>query len=146
MSDEDLVRHAEDAYGAMRALNHGTCRTLPAPLVYDLLGNLNNVGYGLEQLLGQISTGLTRSLAEYDVYDRNRDPGASVALANDAMRTAALLAHDIGALLAAAQAAINLQGYNGRKHDPQGDRRACDDGQAATDRPTRRAGSDPRRD
>ena len=121
MSDEDVVRHADDAYEAIRALNHGTHRTLPAPLVYDLLGNLNNVGYGLEQLLGQMSTGLTRSLAGYDVYDGSREPGESVALANDAMRTAARLAHDIGALLAAAQTAINLQGYNGRKHGPRGD-------------------------
>ena len=121
MSDEDLVQHADDAYEAIRALNHGTYRTLPAPLVYELLGNLNNVGYGLEQLLGQMSTGLTRSLAGYDVYDGSREPGESVALANDAMRTAARLAHDIGALLAAAQTAINLQGYNGRKHGPRGD-------------------------
>ncbi len=119
MSDEDLVQHADDAYEAIRTLNHGTYRTLPAPLVYDLLGNLNNLGYGLAQVLGQMSTGLTRSLTDYDVYDRNRDPGVSVALANDAMRTAARLAHDIGALLAAAQTAINLQGHNGRKHDPQ---------------------------
>jgi hypothetical protein len=122
MSDEDLVQHTDDAYEAIRALNHGTHRTLPAPLVYDLLGNLNNVGYGLEQLLGQIGTGLTRSLTEYDVYDRNRDPAESVALANDAMCTAARLAHNIGALLAAAQTPINLQGYNGSKHDPRGDR------------------------
>ena len=121
MSDGDLVQHADDAYEAIRALNHGTYRTLPAPLVYDLLGNLNTVGYGLAQLLGQISTGLTRSLAEYDVYDRNRDPTESVTLANDAMRTAAQLAHELGALLAAAQTAINSQGYNGRKHNQRGE-------------------------
>jgi hypothetical protein len=121
MSDQELVQHADNACEAIRALNHGTYRTLPAPLVYDLLGNLNNVGYGLEQLLGQISTGLTRSLTDYDVYDRNREPAESVAIANDAMHTAAQLAHDIGALLAAAQTAINSQGYNGRKHDQRGD-------------------------
>lgn len=121
MSDEDLVRHADDAYEAIRALNHGTYRTLPAPVVYDLLGNLNNVGHGLAQLLGQISTGLTRSLAEYDVYDHNREPAESVALANDAMRTAAQHAHELGALLAAAQTAINSQGYNDRRHEPRGD-------------------------
>jgi len=118
MSDEDLVQHADDAYEAIRALNHGTYRTLPAPLVYALLGNLNNVGYGLEQLLGQLSTGLTRSLTDYDVYDRNREPGESVALANDAMRQAAQYARLIGQLLSQAQTAINLQGYNGRSHDP----------------------------
>jgi hypothetical protein len=123
MSDDDLVQHADDAYEAIRALNHGTYRTLPAPLVYDLLGNLNNVGYGLAQLLGQISVGLAQSLTEYDVYARNRDPAESVAVANDAMRSAAMLAHDIGALLAAAQTAINSQGYNGRRHDPR-----CDQG------------------
>jgi hypothetical protein len=113
MSDyDDLVQHSDSAYEAIRALNHHTVRALPAPVVYALLGNLNNLGYGLNQLLGQISGGLYRSLIEYDVYDHNRDPHDSVALANQAMREAARLATQIGDLLAEAQVAINAQGYN----------------------------------
>lgn len=57
-----------------------------------LLGSLNGLGYGLQQLLGQISAGLTLSLTEYDVYDRNRDPAESVAIANAALKAAAVLA------------------------------------------------------
>jgi protein involved in polysaccharide export with SLBB domain len=112
MSDEDLVQHADDAYEAIRALNHGTYRTMPAPLVYDLLGNLRGVGHGLEQLARQLSAGLRRSLAEYDVYDHNRDPQASVELAEHALRQAATAANRLGELLSAAQLAINAQGYN----------------------------------
>lgn len=114
MNSKALVQHADDAYEAIRALNHATISgcVVPAPLAYDLLGNLNLVGYGLAQLLGQLAAGLDRSLSEYDVYDRNRDPADSVALANEAMQAAARHAHEIGALLSAAQVAINLQGYN----------------------------------
>ena len=108
---DDLVQHADDAYEAIRALNHRTWRAIPAPLAYGLLGNLNNLGYSLEQLLRQLSDGLTRSLTEYDVYDNNRDPAASVAVANEAMRAAARHAHELGVLLSTAQTAINQQGY-----------------------------------
>ena len=55
------------------------------------------------------------------VITHHRDPAESVALANPAMRTAAQLAHELGALLAAAQTAINSQGYNGRKHNQRGE-------------------------
>src|SRR5262245_14245538 len=108
---DELVRHADDAYEAIRALNHRTWRAIPAPLVYGLLGNLNGLGYGLEQLFLQLSHGLACSLAEYDVYDHNRDPAESVAVANKAMWTAARHAHEIGVLLSTAQTAINQQGY-----------------------------------
>ena len=37
---DELVRHADDAYEAIRALNHRTWRAIPAPLAYGLLGNL----------------------------------------------------------------------------------------------------------
>jgi hypothetical protein len=108
----DPVQRSADAYDAIRALNHSTRGAMPAPLVYDLLGNLNNAGYGLNQLLRQISDGLSRSLTEYDVYDHNRGPAESVAIANQAIRRAAQHAHQMGELLAAAQVAINLQGFN----------------------------------
>jgi hypothetical protein len=112
MSDHDeLIQHADDAYEAIRALNHRTWRAIPAPLAYGLLGNLNNLGYGLEQLLLQLSHGLARSLTEYDVYDNNRDPAESVRTANKALWIAARHAHEIGVLLSTAQTAINQQGY-----------------------------------
>jgi hypothetical protein len=112
MSDDDMVRYADDAYEAVRSLNHATFRAIPAPLAYALLGNLQGVGYGLAQLLGQLSAGLTRSLAEYDVYDHNRDPVESVRAATAALREASTHAARIGELLAMAQASINLQGYH----------------------------------
>jgi hypothetical protein len=51
-------------------------------------------------------------LTDYDVYDRNRDPAESVQMAAEALASAAQLAAKVGALLSAAQSAINLQGYN----------------------------------
>jgi hypothetical protein len=128
---DDLVQYADDAYEAIRALNHRTWRAIPAPLAYGLLGNLNNLGYGLEQLFLQLSHGLARSLTEYDVYDHNRDPAESVRVANKAMWTAARYAHEIGVLLSTAQTAINQQGYNppddtddceGSDHDDEADK------------------------
>jgi hypothetical protein len=111
-NSETLVRHADTAFEAIRALNHGTYRTLPAPTIYALLGNLQSAaGSGLAQLLGQMADGLTRSLTEYDVYDNNRDPAESVALATEAMREAAHHAQALGRLLSEAQSAISMQGY-----------------------------------
>ena len=114
MTGDDLVHAAEDAYEAIRTLNHATVggQAVPAPLAYDLLGNLDSLGYGLHQLLGQLAAGLEKSLTEYDMYDRNRDPAESVAQAADALGRAATHAHELGRLLSAAQAAINLQGYH----------------------------------
>ncbi|QNE21926.1 hypothetical protein F1D05_33440 [Kribbella qitaiheensis] len=112
MNDEKLVQYADDAYEAIRALNHGTFRALPAPLAYSVLGNLQAMGFGLAQLTGQLSGGLTESLTAYDVYDNNRDPKVSVAMAAEALRLAAASAQGTAELLAAAQLAINAQGYN----------------------------------
>jgi hypothetical protein len=109
---DELVQHADGAHEAIRALNHRTWRAIPAPLAYGLLGTLNNLGHGLDQLLRQLSDGLTRSLTEYDVYDNHRDPAESVAVATMAMRTAARHAHELGVVLSTAQTAINQQGYN----------------------------------
>jgi hypothetical protein len=112
---DSLVQHADNAYEAVRALNHATIggRAVPAPTVYALLGNLQSAGgYGLAQLLGQMADGLIRSLSEYDVYDHKREPAESVAVANKAMRVAAEHARQVGELLSAAQIAINDQGYN----------------------------------
>lgn len=122
-NDELLVRHADDAYEAVRALNHGTYRAIPAPLAYSVLGNLQAMGFGLVQLTGQLAGGLKESLSRYDVYDNNRDPKASVAMAAEALRQAAHHATLTAELLAAAQLAINAQGYNLPDIDDQEDQR-----------------------
>jgi len=112
MTTQPLVQHGEMAYEAIRSLNHATiARAVPAPLAYDLLGDLHRVGYALAQLADQIGTGLARSLTEFDVYDHNRDPAVSVAMAAEALREAAEHAHTVGECLSRGQAAINHQGY-----------------------------------
>jgi hypothetical protein len=55
---------------------------------------------------------LVRSLDAYDVYDNNRAPARSVGMATDALLLAAKHAARAGSGLAAAQAAINQQGYH----------------------------------
>jgi hypothetical protein len=116
-NDQMLVQHADDAYEAIRALNHGTYRAIPAPLAYSVLGNLQGMGFGLAQLARQLASGLRASLTEYDVYDNNRDPQTSVAMAAEALRQAAEHATRTAELLAAAQLAINAQGYHLRDRD-----------------------------
>ncbi len=112
MTPETLVQHADEAAEAIRLLNHGAYRSIPAPLAYDLLGRLARLGFGLAQLAEQISAGLSRSLTDYDVYDLNRDPAASVAIAAEALIAASNRAQRLGYHLDEAQAAIHLQGYN----------------------------------
>ena len=108
-----VVQHADDAYEAIRAINHLTYQSIPAPLAYAILGNLKNVGHLLPQALTQIGSGLQRSLDEYDVYeDDGADPAESVALAVEYLTAAGERAAEVGRLLEAAQTAINRQGYH----------------------------------
>lgn len=104
---------AEDAYEAIRAINHRTMwAKLPAPLVYSILGSLKGVGHLLPQALDQLASGLGRSLDEYEVYeDDNRDPAQSVAIAADHLTLAVQLAAALGESLELAQSAIAHQGY-----------------------------------
>lgn len=111
-SDERLVKYADDAYEAIRALNHGTYRTIPAPLAYSLLGNLRSLGAALSQLADQIDAGLRSSLTTYDVYDNDRDPAASVELAGLDLTRAASQANDMAWRFGHAQQAIAAQGYH----------------------------------
>lgn len=120
MSDEptddetpEVVKRADDAYEAIRAINHLTMwAKLPAPLVYLILGNLKGVGNMLPQALGQLSSGLGRSLDEYEVYeDDGGDPVQRTAVAVDHLRRAAELAQELGVELERAQGAISRQGY-----------------------------------
>lgn len=120
MSDEtpEVVQHADDAYEAIRAINHLTinARSLPAPLVYRVLGNLKALG--LSQTLGQLASGLGRSLDTHDVHeDDGRDPVQSIATAIDHLTRAAELAAQLSDELAKAQNAISRQGYNDRSPD-----------------------------
>lgn len=106
------LEHADDAYEAVRAINHLTMRTIPAPAAYGLLGNLKGVGYLLPQALEQIGQGLSASLTEYDVYeDDGADPAVNVEAARRYLREAADYAKEIGRLLDRAQSAIAQQGH-----------------------------------
>lgn len=111
-----IVEDATAIYDATRAINHATIFRpdgLPAPVVYTVLGNLKSgSGFGLEQALRQLASGLKESLEHYDVYeDDGRDPAQSVATATEALNEAAACASKIGELLSAAQNAIAGQGF-----------------------------------
>ena len=107
-----MVQHADDAYEAIRAINHLTRGAVPAPTVYDVLGNLKGVGHLLPQALTQLASGLALSLNEYDVYeDDGGVPVQAIATATDHLTRAAELAAQLGVELEQAQSAINGQGY-----------------------------------
>lgn len=108
-----IVRHADEAYEAVRAINHATinAQSIPAPVVYDFLGNTKTGGgYGLQQALAQVADGLLRSLETHEVYD-DGDPAENAQAAADLMREASALAGRIGALLEQAQSRISYQGH-----------------------------------
>jgi hypothetical protein len=108
----EVVEQAEYAYEAVRRINHLTGGPMPAPLVYQVLGNLKMVGHSLPQALRQLGEGLLASLDTYDVYeDDDRDPVISVATAWDHLTQAAELAAQLGRHLEQAQSAISRQGY-----------------------------------
>lgn len=109
-----IVREADDAYEAIREINHATINaaSIPAPVVYDVLGNLKlAAGHSMHQALNQVAAGLVRSLETHDVYDDSGDPAENAAAAAALMRQAAGLAAQIGELLEQAQSRINSQGY-----------------------------------
>ena len=122
MSDRTGIElDAQDAYEAIRSINHATVFTgdgIPAPVVYRVLGFLQSAGgYGMAQALGQLARGLERSLSTYDVCeDDGRDPADSVAHAINALTDAADLLQRVGRLLDDAQAAISRQGYRAQGH------------------------------
>ena len=114
-SDEvaPAVQYADNAAKAIRSLTDATIAAkLPAPLVYDVLGNLKWVGHRLPQALEQLASGLGRSLDQFDVTeDDGGDPVQSIATAADHLTRAAQLADQLGDELDKAQTAINGQGY-----------------------------------
>ncbi|TDE88171.1 hypothetical protein EXU48_23920 [Occultella glacieicola] len=112
--EDDVTQLADQAYEAIRGLNHATITTAyPAPTVYNVLGNLSHAGgHGLQQALTQIAGGLRRSLEEYDVHqDDGSDPAIAVEEAAQHLQQASELAREVGRLIDQAQAAISRQSY-----------------------------------
>ena len=97
---------------SVRALNHLTRdQSVPAPEVYELLGDLALAANMLPQLMAQLAAGLAGSLEDYDVYDSARDPQVSVSTAREHLEAAAVCAAHVGDALDRARAAIADQGY-----------------------------------
>lgn len=116
MSDPTLptVQLADEAYEAVRAINHATISrpSMPGPEVYSVLGSLKLLGPGLDQALSQLAGGLGRSLDTHDVYeDDGADPLVRVTEAVDLLTEARQHAAALGRLLERAQSAVARQGY-----------------------------------
>lgn len=111
--EETIASWPDMAYEAIRSINHLTTGSecVPAPTLYEVLGNLKMVGHLLPQALEQLSVGLERSLGELNVYDGRGDPAGSVAVAQELMAAAARAAARVGGVLELAQSAIAEQGY-----------------------------------
>lgn len=110
------VQLADDAYEAVRAINHATISRpdIPAPEVYSVLGSLKLVGGALDQALRQLGVGLAGSLEAHDVYqDDGSEPLPHVLECVDALTEARQHAVALGRLLERAQGAISRQGYRG---------------------------------
>jgi len=114
---ETLAKHAIAACEAVRAINHATITRppLPAPIVYELLGAISRIGYGLDQALGQISTSLADSLEApglFTVYEADgSDPAHSVDNARAALNTAVEAANDMATAVEHAQSQLAWQGF-----------------------------------
>ena len=115
MTDDrpNVVQNPDDSYESTRAVARAvnTATAVPAPLAYEILGNLKGVAYALSEVGNSLGPGLRRSLDAYDVYDNNRAPADSVTMAQAALEQAAQHLEKAGALFDEAQVAINLQGY-----------------------------------
>jgi hypothetical protein len=120
--EQSLDQHAHTAAESIRRINHLTIHgpALPAPNVYTILVPLEQLGYGLQQALHQISRALDRSPAVYQIYEDNpaRDPDQSIAEARRQLAAAAHLAGMVGQFLGHARDAIAGQGYHNPTPDP----------------------------
>lgn len=98
---------------SLRAINHLTnTHVIPAPTVYQVLGELKAIGSLLPQTCIQLANGLSMSLQVLEVYDHNRDPARSVEQAVVLLNQALRKAIELGELLDAAQTQIGGQGYH----------------------------------
>ena len=77
-----------------------------------ILGSATELAYSLPQALSQLSDALRRSLAVFDIYDRDRQPADSIAIATYALSAAADAFTQAAQHLSDAQAAIAHQGVN----------------------------------
>lgn len=105
---------ANAACEAIRDINHRTIRSpaIPAPEMYEVLGDLKTLGYGLEQALRQLARSLASSMAVYALYEEDGgNPEESIAYAMDSMRVAAGHASRLGEVLDSAQSDISRQGF-----------------------------------
>jgi hypothetical protein len=107
-----VLQHAVAAEAALRAINHLARGPIPAPVAYDLLGELKILAQRLPQALTQLADGLDASLHTFDVYDApGRAPRYSVIEASTHLTDAARHAEKLADLLEAAQTAIRDQGH-----------------------------------
>ena len=113
---ERVAGWPEVAYEAIRAVNHVTGGVaVPAPVLYDVVGELKGVGHLLPQALDQLGQGLRASLDEYTVTDESgREPAETVEQAVRALNEAAERARELGALLEQVQSLVAEQGYDER--------------------------------
>jgi hypothetical protein len=105
---------ANAATEAIRGITHLTLGSppIPAPEMFEVLGDLKCLGYGLDQALRQLARSLASSLAVYAVFEEDGgNPEESVAYAMDSMRVAAGHESRLGEVLDFAQADITRQGY-----------------------------------
>lgn len=86
--------------------------SIPAPELYDVLGNLKwTLGHRTDPIMRSLARGLQASLDTHDVTDTGGEPSESADAAASHLREAANLATQIGQCLEAAQTAIAGQGY-----------------------------------
>ena len=118
MNEPEPNQLVSDAADNIRTFTHQT-RTgqlpdgcMPAPDVYRVLGSAAELAYSLPQALTQLSEALRRSLAVFDIYDRDREPADSIAIASHALSAAADAFTQAAQHLSDAQAAIAYQGVN----------------------------------
>lgn len=120
----DRVREGADqacaaGEGLARIANGSNGHVIPAPVAYDLLGNVKVLLWYLREVAEFLPTGVAHSLTDdrLAVYDRgpggdDRDPAGQLALATDALQTLRRSLSDAAAAAEVAQTALNGQGWN----------------------------------
>lgn len=117
-TDPNTGEHVESwpdlTYESVRSVCHLTSGPLsiPAPMVYEMVGNWKAALHLLPQALEQTAGALQRSLKEYEVTDGpGLDPAAQAREASASMLEAGRLVRTAAQLLEEAQQTIARQGY-----------------------------------